>query len=64
MEQFDKISISEISKKDMNLILKALLYAGEGTNDSRYIDLRNNFIEELSLLINCSREEFLDLMSK
>jgi len=64
MEQFDKISIAEISKKNLYLILNALLVTGNNTNDLDYIDLRNSIIEELSILANCSKEDFLTFISK
>ena len=47
----------------MSLILNALLYTGNSTKDSNFISLRNNIIEELSLLANCSKEDFLDFIS-
>ena len=41
MEDFNKISIQEMSKKDMFTIIKALELAAESTNDYEYIDLKD-----------------------
>ncbi len=64
MQQFDKISISEISKKDMLTILEALKYTGEKTKISSYIHLKNNIVKELSELAETSEEEFLEYLEK
>ncbi|EOD00941.1 hypothetical protein [Caldisalinibacter kiritimatiensis] len=59
MQEFDKISISEISKQDMLTILEALDYTGRSTNKQHYIVLKNNIIKELSSLAESSEEEFI-----
>ncbi|WP_026895883.1 hypothetical protein [Clostridiisalibacter paucivorans] len=59
MQQFDKISIEEISKKNMLMIIEALKYTGEKTNINEFIELRNNIIKELSALAEASEEEFI-----
>ncbi|NMB08739.1 MAG: hypothetical protein GX981_10180 [Tissierellia bacterium] len=64
MNNFDKISIQEISKKDMLLIIEALEYTGLRTNIREYIDLRNNMVQELSNLAETSEEEFLAYLNK
>lgn len=64
MNNFDKISIQEISKKDMLLIIEALEYTGLKTNIREYIDLRNNMVQELSNLAETSEEEFLAYLNK
>lgn len=64
MEQFDKISIQEMSKDDMLLIIKALEYTGNETKISDFIDLRNNMVEELSSLAEVSETDFMDYLEK
>lgn len=64
MEYFDKISIAEMNKKDMLLIIKALEFTGNNTNDNKYIDLKNSILEELSELANCSESQFIDYLNK
>lgn len=62
MREFDKISIQEMSKNDMLLIIEALEYTGKNTNINEFIQLRNNILQELSTLAEISEEEFLDYL--
>lgn len=64
MENFDKITIQEMSKDDMLLIIHALEYTGKNTNIEDFIILKNNFIEELSYLTELPEDEFLDFLQK
>lgn len=64
MNNFDKISIQEISKEDMLLIIEALEYTGSHTKIKAYIDLRNDMVEELASLAETSEEDFLALLNK
>lgn len=59
MEGFDKITIQEMSKDDMLLIIQALDYTGTQTDIEDFISLKNNFIKELSSLAEVSEEDFL-----
>lgn len=64
MQEFDKISIAEISKKDMLMILEALEYTGKNTNIDAFIKLKQNIIRELSELAESSEEEFITYLQK
>ncbi|MGO1371689.1 MAG: hypothetical protein ACTHVE_07515 [Senegalia sp. (in: firmicutes)] len=64
MQEFEKISIAEIPKKDMLLILKALEYTGEHTNSDEYLSLKNSIVSELSELADSSEDEFIDYLQK
>ena len=64
MHEFEKISISEMSKKDMLMILEALEYTGKGTNIQGFLALKENIIRELSILSESSEEEFLEYLQK
>ncbi|HEY8363860.1 MAG TPA: hypothetical protein VIK77_13500 [Tissierellaceae bacterium] len=64
MREFDKISIQEISKNDMLLIIEALEYTGNNTKIDDFINLRNSIVEELSSLAEVSEEEFLEYLKK
>ncbi|HLR33934.1 MAG TPA: hypothetical protein VK071_01215 [Tissierellales bacterium] len=64
MHEFDKISIQEMSKKDMLMILEALDYTGKSTNVEDFLLLRDNIIEELSLLAETSKDEFINYLEK
>lgn len=59
MQDFDKITISEISKSDMLMIIEALDYTGKHTEIEEFIDLKDNIIKELSLLTECTSDEFI-----
>ena len=64
MQEFDKISIQEMSKEDMFLIIKALEFTGNETEISDFIDLKNSIIEELSSLAEVSESKFMEYLEK
>lgn len=64
MHNFDKISIQEMSKKDMLLIIKALEYTGVNTEKEDFLYLRDSFIEELSSLSEVPQESFMEYLEK
>ncbi len=64
MRGFDKISIQEMSKEDMYLIIEALEYTGKNTNINDFIQLRNNILQELSSLAEISEDEFLQYLKE
>ncbi|GAA0710385.1 hypothetical protein GCM10008904_22040 [Paraclostridium ghonii] len=59
MKLFDKVSIDELSKRDLLLIIKALEYTYENTNLEDFIDLRNSLIKELCFLTNTDEQVFV-----
>ena len=64
MEQFSKISIEEISKHDMLMIIKALEYTGDETKISSFVELKNSIVKELSSLCNATEDEFMDYLQQ
>lgn len=64
MREFDKITIQEMSKDDMLLIIEALEYTGKNTNIAAFIQLKNNILQELSSLAEISEEEFLEYLKE
>ncbi len=64
MQEFDKISIQEMSKDDLLLIVKALEYTGNQTKIDDFIDLKNSILEELSVLTEVNENEFIDYLKK
>lgn len=64
MQEFEKISIAEISKKDMLVILEALEYTGKNTNIDTFVKLKDNIIKELSELADTSEDEFINYLNK
>jgi len=64
MQEFDKISIAEISKKDMLMILEALEFTGKNTNKGTFLELMENIVKDLSELADSSQEEFMQYLKK
>jgi len=64
MEAFDRISIEEISKKDMLMIIKALEYTGENTKISSFAALKSSLLKQLCTLAEASEDEFLRYLEK
>lgn len=62
MREFDKVTIQEIPKEHLLLIIKALEYTGNKTNVDAFIDLKNSILKELSSLSESSEEEFLEYL--
>ncbi len=64
MREFDKISIQEMSKDDMLLIIKALEYTGTNTKINDFLNLKDNIVEELASLSEISEKDFLEYLRK
>lgn len=64
MKGFEKISIQEMSKEDMLLIIEALEYTGTKTKIDDFIILKDNFVAELSSLAEIPEAEFLEYLKK
>ncbi len=62
MQKFDRISITEISKKDMLMIIEALEYTGKKTNNIGFLSLRDDIIKELSELSESNKDEFMNYL--
>lgn len=61
---FDKITIQEMSKDDMLLIIEALEYTGKATNIDDFLALRENILLELSSLAELTQDKFLDYLKE
>ena len=64
MREFEKISIAEMSKKDMLMILEALEYTGTNTKIDTFLNLKNSILKELSALSESGEKEFLEYLQK
>lgn len=64
MDEFSKISVEEISKRDMLMIIRALEYTGENTKIASFIELKNSIVKQLSLLTNSTEDEFVSYLEK
>lgn len=62
MREFDKISIQEISKEDMLMIIEALEYTGKKTEINDFIQLRDSIVKQLSSLAESSEEDFINYL--
>ncbi len=64
MLDFDSISIQEMPKDDMLLILEALEYTSKETKVEDFLDLKDRILDELSSLAEVSKDDFLRYLSK
>ncbi len=64
MLDFDSISIQEMPKDDMLLILEALEYTSKETKVQDFTELKNRILDELSSLAEVSKEDFLKYLSE
>lgn len=64
MREFDKISIQEMSKNDMLLIIEALEYTGTNTKINEFLSLKDSIVEELSSLAEIEEKDFLEYLRK
>lgn len=64
MREFEKISIAEMSKKDMLMILEALEYTGTNTKIDAFLNLKNSIVKELSTLSESGEKEFIEYLQK
>lgn len=63
LEKFDRISIEQISKRDLLLILKALEYTYENTKIEEFKGLQESLVGELCVLTEIkSPQEFLNIL--
>lgn len=64
MEIFDKITIQEMPRDDMFIIIHALAYTAQKTGIKKFADLKDELISELSALADISESEFIALLEK
>lgn len=64
MELFDNVSIDQLSKRDLLLIIKSLEYTHENTKLEDFIALRNSILKELCFLTNTTEEQFVNYLEK
>ena len=64
MQEFDKISIPELSKEYMFMILHALEYTGTHTKLDSFIQLKADILKELSELADTTEETFMKYLEE
>ena len=64
MINFDKISIDQISKRDLLIIIQALDYTYENTKIEDFSKLKDSLLEELRLLAEVpTQDELIKILS-
>lgn len=64
MELIDQVTINDLSKRDLLLIIKSLEFTGQETKNKDFIELRNSIVKELCFLTETSEEQFLNYLEK
>ena len=64
MESIEQVSINELSKRDLLLIIKALEFTGNNAKLEEFIELKNNLVKELCFLTETTEEEFISYLEK
>ena len=64
MELIDQVTINDLSKRDLLLIIKSLEFTGKKTNNKDFIELRNSIVKELCFLTETSEDQFLTYLDE
>lgn len=64
MRDFKTISIQEISKSDMIMILNALDWTGKEKNLPEYTKLKDDIVAELAALAEIEEENLINMLKK
>ncbi len=64
MESIDQVSINDLSKRDLLLIIKALEFTGENTKLDEFNNLKNSIVKELCFLTETTEEEFISYLEQ
>ena len=64
MELIDQVTINNLSKRDLLLIIKSLEITSKKTNNTDFIELRNSIVKELCFLTETSEEQFISYLEK
>ncbi len=64
MELIDQVTINDLSKRDLLLIIKSLEFTGKKTNNPDFIELRNSIVKELCFLTETSEDQFINYLEQ
>ena len=64
MELIDQVTINDLSKRDLLLIIKSLEFTGKKTKNKDFIELRNSIVKELCFLTETSEDQFLTYLDE
>lgn len=62
MELIDQVSINDLSKRDLLLIIKSLEFTSKKTKNPDFFELRNNIVKELCFLTEMEEEQFINYL--
>ena len=62
MELIDQVTINDLSKRDLLLIIKSLEFTGKKTKNKD--ELRNSIVKELCFLTETSEDQFLTYLDE
>ena len=64
MELIDQVTINDLSKRDLLLIIISLEFTGKKTKNKDFIELRNSIVKELCFLTETSEDQFLTYLDE
>ena len=64
MELIDQVTINDLSKRDLLLIIKSLEFTSKKTKNPDFIELRNSIVKVLCFLTETSEEQFLGYLEE
>lgn len=64
MEPIDQVSINDLSKRDLLLLIKALEFTGDNTKLDEFINLKNSIVKELCFLTETTEQEFISYLEQ
>ncbi len=64
MELINQVTINDLSKRDLLLIIKSLEFTSKETNNSDFVELRNNIVRELCFLTETNEEQFISYLEQ
>ena len=64
MELIDQVTINDLSKRDLLLIIKSLEFTGKKNKNKDFIELRNSIVKELCFLTETSEDQFLTYLDE
>ena len=64
MELIDDVTIYDLSKIDLLLIIKWVEFTGKKTKNKDFIELRNSIVKELCFLTETSEDQFLTYLDE
>lgn len=64
MELINQVTINDLSKRDLLLIIKSLEFTSKETNNPDFVELRNNIVKELCFLTETNEDQFISYLEQ